>query len=275
MSDPVPAVTEAAATGEIAAIFDDIRSVLGVEVVNLVWRHLATFDGALSWTWSTLRPLYAHGTLQEEARKLRACLALPQVQTIRPEVFAAIGLPASALDPIRSILAAYDHTNAMALFAFSALRVRLGPSDEQSPDVSVASRPAPQPESLIALPRLPRMEELSAETAALVMELNKLGTDRTQPSLASMYRHLAYWPPYLALAWAILTPLHASGALADAIRAMRGEAERRAAVIKLHLGRAALPSPAIGPAVTAAIEPFVGDAILKMTVICALLRSAT
>ena len=51
MSDPVPAITEAAATGETAAIFADIRQVLGVDVVNLIWRHLATMDGALPWAW--------------------------------------------------------------------------------------------------------------------------------------------------------------------------------------------------------------------------------
>ena len=49
MSDPVPAITEAAATGGTAAIFADIRQVLSVDVVNLIWRHLATMDGALPW----------------------------------------------------------------------------------------------------------------------------------------------------------------------------------------------------------------------------------
>ena len=48
MSDPVPAITEAAATGETATIFADIRGVLGVDVVNLIWRHLAVNPGALS-----------------------------------------------------------------------------------------------------------------------------------------------------------------------------------------------------------------------------------
>ena len=47
MSDPVPAITEAEATGETAAIYTDIRRVYGVGVVNLVWRHLATLPGAL------------------------------------------------------------------------------------------------------------------------------------------------------------------------------------------------------------------------------------
>jgi hypothetical protein len=36
MSDPVPAVTEAAAAGAIAKIFADIREVLRVDVVNLI-----------------------------------------------------------------------------------------------------------------------------------------------------------------------------------------------------------------------------------------------
>jgi hypothetical protein len=49
MTNPVPAITEAAATGETAAIFADIRQVLGVDVVNLIWRHLATIEGALPW----------------------------------------------------------------------------------------------------------------------------------------------------------------------------------------------------------------------------------
>ena len=43
MSDPVAAVTEAEASGETAEIFADIRAVYGVSVVNLIWRHLATF----------------------------------------------------------------------------------------------------------------------------------------------------------------------------------------------------------------------------------------
>ena len=35
-SDPVPAVIESEATGEIKEIFDDIKNVTGVDVVNLV-----------------------------------------------------------------------------------------------------------------------------------------------------------------------------------------------------------------------------------------------
>ena len=61
--DPVPAIPEADATCEIAAIYGDIRETLGVPVVNLIWRHLATMPDALPWTWSVVRPIYASGAV--------------------------------------------------------------------------------------------------------------------------------------------------------------------------------------------------------------------
>ena len=61
--DPVPAVTEAEATGETAAIFADIRAVYRVGAVNLIWRHLATIPDALPWAWRAIRPVYMDGAL--------------------------------------------------------------------------------------------------------------------------------------------------------------------------------------------------------------------
>jgi len=124
MSDPVPAITEAAATGETAAIFADIRQVLGVDVVNLIWRHLTTIDNALPWAWGVLRPLYLEGSVISEATALHSDLRLPSIPSISAEVFAGLGLPPIDLTAIRGVLAAYDRTNAMAL-ALSALCGRL------------------------------------------------------------------------------------------------------------------------------------------------------
>ena len=56
-SDPVPAVIESEATGEIKEIFDDIKNVTGVDVVNLVWRRLAITKDALCSVWDVLRPV--------------------------------------------------------------------------------------------------------------------------------------------------------------------------------------------------------------------------
>ena len=126
MSHPVPAVTEAEATGETPAIYADIRQVYRVSVVNLVWRHLATFPGALPWAWGTVRPLYIDGTIRREAASIRAVSRVPEIVALPHEVFAATGLETGDFLRIPHVLDAYDRTNPMALIALSVVQQRLG-----------------------------------------------------------------------------------------------------------------------------------------------------
>jgi hypothetical protein len=215
VNDPVPAITEAAATGETAAIFADIRQVLGVDVVNLIWRHLATMDGALPWAWQALRPLYADGSVIGQAIALRRDLALPPVPPIQAEVFAALGLRPVDMAAVRGVLSAYDHTNGMAVVALTALRGRL---DGRVPAGIKPAEPTPVAEAArIALPKLLDLAGMQPETATLVTALNGFGTRRSGAVLASMYRHLAHWPSYLAFAWLLLAPMDGDGRLAVAI----------------------------------------------------------
>ncbi|MBN8906780.1 MAG: hypothetical protein J0H99_09200, partial [Rhodospirillales bacterium] len=270
MADPVPAVTEAAATGEIAAIFADIRAVYRVGVVNLIWRHLATIDGALPWAWGALRPAYVDGSAGAAADVLRARLALPALPAIPPEVLASAGLDDAAVAGVRRVLAAYDRTNAMALVALSSLQRRLqgadatGPATRIDPAVhgisppSEAAPPAPAAlsspqEEEIALPPLPDLAALAPDTARLVLALNRWGTTSATPILASMYRHLAPWPPYLALAWALLAPLAEDGRLDAAIAGVQAQA----AAADLPLRAAPPPDPLRGH-IAAALAPFTG-----------------
>src|SRR5215212_10266373 len=107
MEDPLPAIAEAEASGETAAVFADIRAVLGVGVVNLIWRHLATIPGALPWAWGALRPRYADGGLARAAAGLRRRVVVPTVPVLPGEVFAAAGLSPEDLARIGGVLAAY------------------------------------------------------------------------------------------------------------------------------------------------------------------------
>jgi hypothetical protein len=274
MSDPVPAVTERDATGDIAGIFADIRGVLRVDVVNLIWRHLAVMPGALPWAWAMLRPLYADGTIAAEAARLHGDLDLPALPGLA-EALDAAGLSGDDRVAIRNVLAAYDRTNAMALVALSALLARLdGGPPARPPDPRREPADAALP-AAIPLPPLLDLGDMAPSTAALVHRLNRLGTRQQSPVLASMYRHLAHWPAYLALAWASLAPLDADGrldaAIADAVARGRGRADRIAG----RLQAPAVPAPAaeVMPVMRAALGTFTGDVIAKMVVICAILRT--
>jgi hypothetical protein len=276
LRDLVPAIIEASATGEIAEIFGDIRRVLGVDVVNLIWRHLATIDGALTWTWTTLRPVYEDGTIAAEAAALHADLNLPALPWIPAEAFVALGLGGDDIRAIRDTLAAYDRTNAMALIALSALLdVLRAPSlPDAIPPSDEVIREDQQPK--ISLPRLLSLADLPTETAALIVTLNRLGTRRSGSVVASMYRHLAHWPAYLALVWAIIAPLDADGRLERSIVDTRTKACVPALRVASRLRSAfTAPPDRLGMAIRAAVEPFAGDVLAKMVVICALLRSTS
>jgi hypothetical protein len=266
--DSVPSIAESAASGEIADIYADIRATLGTSVVNLIWRNLATLPGALRWTWSTVRPLYV-GAAVPHAEAVRRTLNMPNVPPLSADALTAAGIDRTALTGIRDILASYHHTNALALVVLSALLERYDPG------VGETGRPSDAvslPETT-ELPALPLMEVLTPEVQRLIAGLNEFGEDTDPFLIASMYRHLAYWPPYLAIVRTMLAPLQADGQLNALTRTARalGRAHGRALVNRL-----APDSPPVSlEAVLASCRLFVEHPIARMTGICALIRRAT
>src|SRR5256885_784257 len=105
VSEPFPAIAEASATGETADLFADIRATVGVRVVNLVWRHLATLDGALPWAWTAVKPLYLKGIADQAVVHFRESMIVPKLGSLAgPE-------PIS----VDAVLASYDHSNTVNL----------------------------------------------------------------------------------------------------------------------------------------------------------------
>ena len=202
MAESVPSVLESDARGDIADIYADIRKVLGTSVVNLIWRNLATMPGALEWTWSTVRPLYL-GDAPLHAEAVRATIALPDWPAFSADTLLAAGVDEAEQALIRNVLDSYQYTNALALVVLSALLAHYEP---RPADAVAPAGVAPKP-SGVRIPELPPMDALDPEVAALVGELNTFGEDTEPQLIASMYRHLAYWPAYLALVRTMLAPL--------------------------------------------------------------------
>ena len=258
MSDPFPAVAEAEATGETAALFADIRATVGVRVVNLVWRHLATLDGALPWAWGAVKPLYLLGVADTAAVRFREEMILPKLSTL------AGGEPAS----VDAVLASYDHSNTINLFALGALVAWLrGQTAAQGTPEQGPRLPAPD----VILPKLAFQADVSPDTWQRVLRLNHFG-DRPQPLiLASMYRHLAHAPAFLQRLETVLAPLQADGSLDRAISANRAAAVDRARVLARAISA---ERPALTDKIEIGVSAFVDHAIGKMVTICRAIRVA-
>jgi hypothetical protein len=273
-NDPVPAIGEQAATGETAEIFADIRSTLNVEVVNLIWRHLATFPGALQWVWASLKPLYL-GPAIVPADNIRKTLALPHLPPLSRDTLRAAGLDVSALSSIRAILDSYQHTNALALVCFSAFLARFqgAEASQKATPFPVDSDKSHLPPSRVALPRLIPMTEMNPSLANLIYELNGFGEDGDAALVASMYRHLAHWPTYLALVRTMLVPLQESGELQVLVAATRRIGDNLGAALAGEMSTTA-PRSDIKP-VLHSVRRFVRHPIARMTGVCALIGCAT
>jgi hypothetical protein len=257
VADPFPAVAEAAATGETAELFADIRATVGVRVVNLVWRHLATIDGALPWAWAAVKPLYLEGIADHAALRFRESMALPTLAPLAGEE------PASVDD----VLASYDHSNTVNLFALGALVAWLrGETAADGRPERGARLPAPD----VTLPKLASQEDVSPDVWARVLRLNRYG-DKEQVILASMYRHLAHAPDFLRRVEAALEPVERDGSLERAIVANRQDAAERARLIARAIEAPSAPSDS---RIETAVSAFVDHAIGKMVTICRTIRVA-
>jgi hypothetical protein len=266
--ESVASILEADARGEIAELYADIRATLRTSVVNLIWRNLATMPGALRWTWSTVRPLYL-GAAGAHAQAVRTGLKVPVAPRLSPDALAAASIDKPALAGIRAILHSYHHTNALALVVLSALLEYYEPS---APEAVASAAGAPL-QADTELPPLPAMASLSPEVARLIEQLNSFGEDGAPFLIASMYRHLAYWPPYLTLIHSVLSPLQGDGSLNALTRSARALGRAHGHVLARQLAPA--PAPDTVKEALAACRLFVEHPIARMTGICAIVRRAT
>jgi hypothetical protein len=258
VTNPFPAIAESAATGETAELFADIRTTIGVRVVNLVWRHLATIDGALPWAWQAVKPLYRQGIADRAVVDFRREMILPSIGSLAgPE-------PAS----VDAVLASYDHSNTVNLFALGALVAWL--RGEVATDGMLEEGPRlPAPD--VELPMLASEADVAPETWQRVLRLNHFG-DRPEPLiLASMYRHLAHAPDFLQRLEAALAPVQADGSLDRAIVGNRQMAHRRARLLARAISADA---PRHAGQIEASVSAFVEHAIGKMVTVCRSIRMA-
>ena len=199
---------------------------------------------------------------------VRRTLSLPKLPPISADALTAAGLSANDIGQIRQILDGYHHTNALALVVLSALLER----DEPGAAKPIPLTDTPPPSARTELPPLPAMATLQPAVQRLIAELNSFGEDGAPFLIASMYRHLAYWPSFLAIIRTLLAPLQADQSLVALSRRARAVGRAHGRVLAPQL-RPLPPPPSIQDAL-ASCRLFVEHPIARMTGICALIRDA-
>ncbi|ETW25911.1 hypothetical protein [Mycobacterium gastri] len=195
--DPVPSISQAAATGEIADLYADIRQTLGMTFVNLIWHNLAPIPDALRWTWETMKPRYANGAVYREADALRQGQELPPVPQLSVAALRSVGLGADNQNGIRTTLSGHDTGNPLNLVGFCAVRARLhGLTPPACPWIQ--QPPHRPPPAACAL--LMNLDEMPPHVAEMVRIVNLIGArSRARDLQVSLPRNLAHWPGMLVL----------------------------------------------------------------------------
>ena len=237
--NPVTAMAESDATGEVAEIFADIRETMEIPLITSIWRILVDIEGGLRSSWDATKQLYQTGQPQAALLRIRAETALPMPQPITISQLARVGVNRQDLSVIRSILAAYNRSNGLNLIALTALSVSpVGqPANDHPPLGSPLWPPFP---SLLGPERIP------AETWSLLHRIHHLSAVSKKPGhLATVWRHLASWPGLLELIYAGMEPLARTGAIRRSMQQMQDWAQREGACIAhLKTGTGSIPKEA-------------------------------
>lgn len=263
MSAHLAEVAEADARDGVAAAYAEIRTTLGLPVVNLVYRHLAAEPGRLEAVWADVVPALRDPATEPLVAEVAAAVRAPAVESIPATALRAAGIDAPVVRDLVVVLDAYDRGNRVNLLAITALlngARGLAPAASESAAANGAAPPT--------LPPMVAPAALGPAARALVEEMSAAVSGPARPLLVpSLFRHLTRPPALLPLAWTVLrAPLRSAG--------LDGAVARLLAVACAASARLPSGVPRADDAGTrAALQRFLG-AVPRMLVVSAMLRAA-
>ncbi|HLJ06740.1 MAG TPA: hypothetical protein VKT26_10730 [Acetobacteraceae bacterium] len=201
----LPELLESQATGDIAAIYDEIRRFSGVPYVSSLQRYLATLPTVLESTWHALRPAMASGVIPETGWQLAADVRLRPATPVQRDTLPAWGIDEPSLATIRAIAENFVRVSPVNL-VFGACLHRLltgeTPSGTGYPEAWTPPAMLPPMPGNVDPDTLPQVQR------AVLM---RFATDVDGvPFIPALYRQLAHWPSLLAwLADELVPRLHA------------------------------------------------------------------
>lgn len=220
-------LSEHAAAGRLAEIYDEIRRFSGVPYVSSLQRYLATLPGVLEWAWDALRPAMVSGVVQETGWRLAASVRLTPPG---PVSAAALGLDAAGLAAVRNIAANFVRVAPVNIVTGACLGHLLTSARPSGAGFADGWTPRPM------LPPMPgnlNPADLPEPERAVLMRFATQVDGR--PFIPALYRQIAHWPAVLAWLAEELGPRFAEPETASARNAFRTAARDAAPAIVARL----------------------------------------
>ena len=200
--DPVTAINEDQATGKTAEIFLDIKKTMQIPLITSIWRGLAGMNNSLEDIWILTKPIYLSGTPELALNHMLNSISCPIPTKFNNEIFNA-----EDLKHIKDIIKVYTKSNGMNLMALSAFI-----KSEYKPRIVISNITPKIIQS--SFPRLLKKEEISNKNWEIVKKVNSLGAIKNKDNhVATLWRHLAYWPNYLDIVYEKVKIFDANGDL--------------------------------------------------------------
>ena len=200
--DPVTAISENQATGKTAEIFLDIKKTMQIPLITSIWRGLAGMNNSLEDVWILTKPIYLSGTPELALNHMLNSISFPIPTKFNSEIFNA-----EDLKHIKDIIKVYTKSNGMNLMALSAFI-----KSEYKPRVVISNITPKIVEA--SFPRLLNKEEISNKNWEIVKKVNSLGGIKNKDNhVATLWRHLSYWPNFLDKAYKNIKIFESNGDL--------------------------------------------------------------
>ena len=200
--DPVTAISEDQATGKTAEIFLDIKKTMQIPLITSIWRGLAGMNNSLEDVWILTKPIYLSGTPELALNHMLNSISFPIPTKFNSEIFNE-----KDLKHIKDIIKVYTKSNGMNLMALSAFI-----KSEYKPRVVISNITPKIVEA--SFPRLLNKEEISKKNWEIVKKVNSLGGIKNKDNhVATLWRHLSYWPKFLDKAYENIKIFESNGDL--------------------------------------------------------------
>lgn len=192
---------------EVRAVYDGVQANLRVPFINFLFRILANYPTYLTFAWNKLEPYLLTTDFEGAADELRARALIEPISDTTDVDCAALG----DLARIRSFVDSIHYVVPKLLLVVSALDE--GVMGESGEAANRTREIIVKPGVVEGTTVLPMVS--SSDTGGKLRTILEDIKDRHgHPDVASYYRALANWPPFLEAAWERVIPLVGSSAYA-------------------------------------------------------------